>query len=77
MIRAKTSAEGKTVLVRQARYGSTEFAKEMDTTSGLVDQLGPTATRAEIEAIAKSIRPADPFLTGPDMISRPPVGIDR
>lgn len=72
----KKYEKGETALLRPARYKDSEFAKEMEKAAAALKAKGEKKlSRVELEALAKSIRPGDPFLNGPEMIARPQIGI--
>lgn len=64
----KTLEDGRSVFARPSRYNTPEFARELQQASEAIDKLASSADRPEIEALAKSLRPADGFLRGPQSI---------
>lgn len=66
-----TNERGETVLARPARYNSPEFIVEMEKAAAKIESSGDMGPEDLLE-LAKSIRPDDEFLNGPDEILIPP-----
>lgn len=69
----QSNGDGESQLYSPARYSDPEFRKEMEIAKQKLDQLGPGQKPKKLLEIAKSIRPNDEFLNGPDELKLPPL----
>lgn len=64
----KINEDGDVLLIRNARYDDPAFDGDLAKFKAKLEADPGIDTRKEIEALASSIRPADPILTGPETI---------